>query len=619
MKTKGITIWEKYAEFIVLGAVLVVMVIYIIGQIASPNVKELAGEQIAPGDWHGKLKDTAESIKRKQGSTTVPPTVEEAIKIGEKNSSVTLDGFRNSLASRIGPTEMTSLPEYQLVPRVTGGNAQIAANSRFVQASLPSASKPLVYQTFDLLSEGVAEEYEQIGAIVGDAPDDISWLTIASEFDVAEAVKKYTSAGEEGELPLPDRWHNNRIDLLDVRIERQQLVDGKWSDPEVVDTLPGQFSFRDRLAKASDIDAEDRDEILGMLVDDTISMQISQPSFYSTENVRWLDPDGYLEEMAVNDIQQDKGVDASTKLRLIKLRKLARLEKERDKLIEKYGEGGSGSGSSGLGSSSGGGGSGTGSRGGAGGAKDAGNDSAAKARARIERLKKQIEELKMDLGIGNFETSDSVDDAESSSVPDSQDTQEDTDSMEWVWGYDVTARPGRTYRYRTTLLVYNPLFARKLSLIDDQKHLAESMVNVIEASEWSDPFTVVPSLQILAVRAMPSGYDGNSGRLGYGEATAEVWRFYEGQWWPRRFSIQPGDVIGGVAVPDGTEPDSVDPIDFSTSWFVVDVLPTIGASKSDSRYGKGAGIIIQNLDDGSRKLIDPVADAGRQRPGDGTF
>ena len=56
MKTKGITIWEKYAEYLVLGVVFVVLVIYIIGQITSPNIKELAGEKIAPGDWHGKLK-----------------------------------------------------------------------------------------------------------------------------------------------------------------------------------------------------------------------------------------------------------------------------------------------------------------------------------------------------------------------------------------------------------------------------------------------------------------------------------------------------------------------------------------------------------------------------------
>ena len=168
-------------------------------------------------------------------------------------------------------------------------------------------------------------------------------------------------------------------------------------------------------------------------------------------------------------------------------------------------------------------------------------------------------------------------------------------------------------------MVYNPLFARKLSLVKEQESLAESMVKRVDASEWSEPCTVLPSLQVLAVRAMPSGYEGNSGRLGYGEGTAEVWRFYDGQWWPRKFSIQPGDVIGGIAPPDGVEPEGTDPIDFSTEWFVVDIMPRIGATKSDSRYGKGAKIIIQNMNDGSRVMIDPLADEAKQRPGNVTF
>ena len=193
------------------------------------------------------------------------------------------------------------------------------------------------------------------------------------------------------------------------------------------------------------------------------------------------------------------------------------------------------------------------------------------------------------------------------------------DSTGWVWAYDITAQAGRTYRYRVALEVYNPLFARKLSLVEEQEYLAESMVKLIDASEWSEPVTVVPSLQVLAVRAMPSGYDENSGRLGYGEAMAEVWRFYDGQWWPRRFSIQPGDIIGGMASPDGQDPDGADPIDFSTEWFVVDIMPRIGASTTDSRYGKGAKIIIQNMNNGSRMIIDPVEDATKQRPESSAF
>ncbi|MBG83254.1 MAG: hypothetical protein CMJ40_01765 [Phycisphaerae bacterium] len=617
MKTKGITIWEKYAEYLVLGIVFVVLVIYIIGQITSPNIKELGREKIAPGDWHGKLKEMGDTIKADQDSKAVPDGINQAIQSGQKTSSVTLQGFRDLVAARIGPDDAAALPEYQLVPRIAGIGAEIAANSKFVDAQLPPASKPIVYQTFDLLSDGVASEHDDVRQLVGDSPHDISWLTIASEFDVAEAVRRYTTAGADGELPLPDRWHNGRVDLLDIRIERQELVDGKWTDSKVIDVLPGQFSLRDRLAKESELGAEDRDEILGMLVDDSMSSQISQPDFYATEKARWLEPPAFLEEQAVSQIQQDDSVDASARLRQVKLRKLARLQRELDKLVEKWGEEGEGAGAgSGLGSSSGGGG---GSRGGSGGSRDAGNDGAAKARARIDRLKKDVLKLKQELGLDEDPDEAS---GEENTTKEDEPEKDAPEATGWVWAYDITAQSGRTYRYRTAVSVYNPLFARKLSLVKEQESLAESMVKLVDASDWSEPFTVVPSLQVLAVRAMPSGYEANSGRLGYGEATAEVWRFYQGQWWPRLFSIQPGDVIGGIAPPDGSGQEGQegqDAIDFSTQWFVVDIMPRIGASKSDSRYGKGAKIIIQNMENGSRMMIDPVVDAGKQRPGDATF
>ena len=85
-----------------LGVVFVVPVIYIIGQLASPNIKEMAGEEIAPGDWHGKLKQTGDTIKSKQAATTVPTSVEDAINTGERTSSVTLEGFRGKVDTRVG-------------------------------------------------------------------------------------------------------------------------------------------------------------------------------------------------------------------------------------------------------------------------------------------------------------------------------------------------------------------------------------------------------------------------------------------------------------------------------------------------------------------------------------
>src|SRR5204863_10014559 len=54
-----------------------------------------------------------------------------------------------------------------------------------------------------------------------------------------------------------------------------------------------------------------------------------------------------------------------------------------------------------------------------------------------------------------------------------------------VWGHDITIQPGKTYRYRFTVEVYNPLFAHKVALIDSQKPLAEKFTLASQTSEWS--------------------------------------------------------------------------------------------------------------------------------------
>ena len=232
--------------------------------------------------------------------------------------------------------------------------------------------------------------------------------------------------------------------------------------------------------------------------------------------------------------------------------------------------------------------------------------------ARLAEVDSKVAELRAKLGL------DAEGNPLSAGVPLVGDSGTDRGDVIWVWAHDVNVEPGRVYRYRISVVIYNPLFARKLSLVEDQKHLAESLVKVIEPSEWSEPVIVDPPLRMLASRALPEGLGDNSGRLGYGEAVAEVWRFHDGQWWSRSFTVQPGDVLGGVGLPDGVTPGSGEgnaaPVDFTTDWFVVDIVGRPDATRADTRNGRGARLVLQHVADDRVIVLDPVTDAAKRRP-----
>ncbi|MCH2133455.1 MAG: hypothetical protein MK116_06875 [Phycisphaerales bacterium] len=618
--TKGITIWERRAEFFVIGAVFVVLVIYLAGQFTSPNIKELGrGEKVGPGDWNGKLESTAGQISQAQSSDSVPDKVAEAIKEGEQSATVDLPKFQGKLTALVGPADAVSIPGYQVVPTVVGGTEAVAEGSLFVDPVLPPPTKPLVYQTFDLLSDGVVDQHEELKTVVSDPHPDITWLTIASEFNIAEALTRFRTGGSNGELPLRDRWHGNRVDLLDVRLEREELVDGAWTDAQLIAVLPGQVNFRDRLAKHEELDADDRDQILGAVVDPLQRSQIFQPDFLPTEQFRWRLPEEYQEEEAFETAMAEGSEDVGRRL---KLKQLGKLNSKRANLLRALEEAQNSSGLAGSGDSGGGGGAGgnDGTRGGAGGGQSSGNSQEAQIQSRIDDLDRQIAKLREELGLTDDDQfgDDSSDSTDAASTAPGVRIVDESNEI-WVWAYDVSIEPGKTYRYRLVLVVYNPLFARKLSLVEEQKHLSESLIKVVDASEWSDPIRAQPPLRVLASRAVPSGLGNNSGRLGYGEAVAEVWRFHRGQWYSRSFTVQPGDVIGRAGVPDGDSTSTVGPVDFSTGWYVVDIIPRSDATRSETRLGKGARVVLQNVADDRVITIDPVEDVSKLRPGEGAL
>ena len=175
-----------------------------------------------------------------------------------------------------------------------------------------------------------------------------------------------------------------------------------------------------------------------------------------------------------------------------------------------------------------------------------------------------------------------------------------------VWAHDLGVEPGKTYRYRCRILMFNPFFARGRQLLPDQQGLAESFEIASAVSEWSSPVQVAPPVEFFVVRASDGG-----GSLGMGEARIELYRYEGGARRTEQFTVQPGERIGRKA----RVGDSM--VDFQTDWYLVDVIDDPAA---DGRSGvdakDDATVICRRLDGTERRIQVPskqVIDPQRTR------
>ena len=232
------------------------------------------------------------------------------------------------------------------------------------------------------------------------------------------------------------------------------------------------------------------------------------------------------------------------------------------------------------------------------GRRDAGGEAATKfLTKRLAKLKRQVEHLEKQLAplIGEEALK------EEEGGPDCG-----LNSDQWlIWGHDITVEPGTTYRYRFTVEAYNPFFARKLNLVEEQHHLADTMTLSSKTSEWSQKIKVEPMLQFFIARAVAQDQP-NPGPLGLGYVRADVYRFHDARWWERRFTVAAGERIGQLVSARGAAAS----VDYRTDWFVLDIVADLDAAAPDIREQTAAEAVLQCLSTGQvAPPRDPREDA----------
>ena len=615
MKTKGITIWEQHLEHFVLAIAVLIFVAFTAMQfIGDPNAVDVAGKKVGPGQVDRLLKDHANEIARK-----IAPDAPAPAPIGDPTP--VLAKFQAAKAAGVSPQPTLLAWSPQISP--VRGYVVDNRGGQFVQVTPPAPYALLANQYYDTIQPDAVKDNADLQKVLTTTPYDITWITSAAKFSIGTVRQGFAHDGADGSRALPVKWYGGRVDCIDVKNEREELVDGQWTNHVTLDPIPGQRSFRTHMA--SRIDATTRDQILGFVADPAGRTEIIEPEFYPCIAGVWAPPG--------KEAATPKGL-SDDEIAILNLKNLIKkLTVERDRIAARLktkhcpesgpteppktgpnkGSGGGGKTptDSGGGKSGGGGGgpappgSGVGP---AGQGSGAGNGMRSGDQGDVDS--KECMVLRKQLKEKNDQIAKAQADLEKLAPKDKVDTKADATKPEeplgdeiTIWAHDITIQPGHTYRYRFTVDVYNPLFLHKADLMPAQQPMAEKFVISSQTSDWSAPIRAEPPLRVFVTEARPASQNTGVGALPFGIATAEVYRFYDGRWWKEDFRVYPGDHIGAEKATRSTVADAKDkeksksatPINYSTDWFVLDVVEDMAADKQDIDHGRGAVVWLQSL------------------------
>lgn len=148
---------------------------------------------------------------------------------------------------------------------------------------------------------------------------------------------------------------------------------------------------------------------------------------------------------------------------------------------------------------------------------------------------------------------------------------------------DATRAIGAAYRYRTQLVVVNPLLTYDDVVAKERKAEARQKFLTSKPSPWSDPVSAHRDVYFFLTRVNPLATKMNM--------TVTVYARQWGQWTSKSFEVLQGEVIGGVEKVDLLDPTDNDKsrksaeVDFSTGCIVV----RLDFNKMLSRRGIGLG------------------------------
>ena len=505
MKLKGVKPFEQHFEKLIVAVLAALFLLVLLTQfVMQPNMVEVIKREILPGAAYGPIQEQAERLKVQL--LQPDPALPEASDVDIASS------YRESLRGGVAPRQRLSLHIPGVSIEVSDEAIFGHAGNKFVEFVPIAPSDPTLGVVMNTLNPLLVRRTPELAAFLpSEQPYDKAVVTIEALFDgIAQRQLLERDPDDEGELmPMRSNWWRN-IQILAVRLEREELTDtGEWTDLRVIDPIPASTTVLEDLdTRATNTRA------LEMIAASAaqLSTQIRQPDYYaSIAGPQWLPPSDFAQAEAQKGAQ-DK-ID----------RFLAQLEKAENDLVT-LGE-----------------------------RKQAVQQDRRRARTfdmRIERKEASIETFKDELralGHAFQDDPDPRDERDRFDDPSDRTPLLEDDAVQ-IWAHDITAEPGKTYRYRLGVVMNNPAFGRAAGLHEGQQEMADQPLAFGDMSRWSRPVEVDRKAYFFVTNARAPEREA----LARTRATVDVFRFYYGFWRKGTTIVQPGDlIVAAVDVPEG--------------------------------------------------------------------
>ena len=421
------------------------------------------------------------------------------------------------------------------------------------------------------------------------ASGDFQYISVMAEFPLKQWAQRLDAADQPAGSQIPDNVWFAKLGLASVYLIREeQQLDGSWSNRTIVDPLPQQIAHL-----PTDAPATDKDPLLAAQLLDQVRAQqelITKPDFPPTVFQHWTPPTG--RDRILSPDEQKQLADLEKEIKSIQ-RRIDRANgvDSRQSTQRRRQPSRSSAGEYGGGSEYGVGGGGGISRNTT--QRTGGNDRAQrekeKEQQKLQKLqddmleaRKQKNELLglegdedaqgflqnrsgmrgggmgeygmemgeygMEMGgmsgggqnFGSARPSNRLNRTPGVALGRPQRLTDEVPETLRIWAHDLTAQPGKTYRYKLIAAAINPLFQYS-RVPADQKSANEFRLALppsdedIDAAPWSTPVTLDPKAYFFFVR----------GNADQDRATVEVWKVFQGQWRKGEFEEAPGNPIGG--------------------------------------------------------------------------
>lgn len=513
MKLKGITVFEQHAEKIVLGLVTLVFLVVLSLQFLAPSTVEVdPNESRTPGEVYDYLGSKASSTIGRMENPASPPEFGRPELVAELETRL---GAGDGIQVASLPAPAPAMPEIEGV--IEGPDGPVAVFDPPAPERAMARGQWLTADPYFVAERPVLENY-----LPPDQPYDMPIVSVQAWVDGAELMNRLQNP-PEGERAIPIRWLERGLEVLAVEIERQRrLPDGTWDEPERPEPAPWFPGVLELAGYGGSVEGFDAlsdlspGEVLGLTQaagrnQDLLALPPAVPAI---SGPGWVPPD--LAE------QQQASLEAQ--------RELARLEQEQqDRQARQTTPAQRPSTTRTRGRGTG--------RGGRGSDPSRDRQPAAPASpgsdlsGRIEQRLAEVDEfaqLRSEYG----------------QPFDLRGGEEFT-----FWTHDIELEPGATYRYRTRLVINNPLFGEgpRLNAGGNEERLAAAEQAVVrtEWSTWTDPVGVRRRQYLFVSGTQP--YGGPTG--GEPRATLEMYSMFYGYYRRDVRTLSPGDAVYGEIDP----------------------------------------------------------------------